>query len=244
MCLGVTASIAMLGIGTAATAVTKLRGEPPAIWITLGYFTVMEALQVAGYLVIDQCGTSANQAITLLSAVHIAFQPIIINAFAMELVPSSVKKRLQTAVYLFAAVCSGVILLQLVPWQWAGPCKPGAPLCGEQLCLVSGEWHIAWDIPYNGLLVPFENALGIHSGFPTYILAVFFLPFAYGAWRFVAFHALFGPILAGFLTNNPNEAPAIWCLFSIGILLMGLSPIIRRQFETQNWLAWPKQWQN
>jgi hypothetical protein len=49
----------------------------------------------------------------------------------------------------------------------------------------------------------------------------------YGAWRFAVFHAVAGPILASMLTGNPNEMPAIWCLFSIGIILIALSPTVR-----------------
>ena len=244
MCWSATASISMVGIGVVVTAVAASRGQPRAIWLTLGYFTVMEALQATGYAVVDQCGTASNQAITLLSYLHIVFQPFFINAFAMELVPELVKARLRRGVYLCCAASSAVMLAQLYPFEWAGSCRPGAALCGDELCLVSGEWHIAWNIPYNGLLLPLENALGIQSSLPTYFLAAFVMPLAYGAWRLVIFHAIAGPILATALTTNPNEVPAVWCLFSIGILLIGLSPLIRRRFETTAWWAWPRSWQS
>jgi hypothetical protein len=244
MCWGATASITMVGVGAVATGVVAARGQPRAIWLTLGYFTVMEALQATGYAVVGRCGAPSNQAITLLSYLHIAFQPFFINAFAMELVPSPVKARLRHGVYLCCAASSTVMLAQLYPFEWAGKCRLGEALCGAELCLASGEWHIAWNIPYNGLLLSLEDSLGIHSGFPTYLLTVFLLPLAYGAWRFVIFHALAGPILANALTTNPNEAPAVWCLFSIGIVLIGWSPLIRRHFETITWWAWPKSWQH
>ena len=93
------------------------------------------------------------------------------------------------------------------------------------------------------MLEPFEDLAGMHVGFPSYMIAAFLMPLVYGAWRFVIFHALAGPILAGWLTANPNEAPAVWCLFSIGILLIGLSPMIRRRFEIDTWWAWPRSWQ-
>ena len=243
MCWSATASITMIGIGAVATGVTAARGEPRAIWLALGYFTIMEALQAVGYAVVDQCGTTSNEAITLLSYFHIVFQPFFINAFAMELVPGPVKARLRRAVYLCCAASSAMMLAQLYPFEWAGTCRLGESLCGAELCLVSGEWHIAWNIPYNGLLHPLADVLGFHSGFPTYMLVAFVVPLAYGAWRFVIFHALAGPILASFLTANPNEVPAVWCLFSIGIILMGLSPLIREQFKTTAWWVWPKSWQ-
>ena len=78
-------------------------------------------------------------------------------------------------------------------------------------------------MPLNGL---FSSEL---LQFPSYFLAVFVLPLVYGAWRFVMFHALAGPILAASLTTDPNEMPAIWCLFSIGIILISLSPMIRHR---------------
>lgn len=243
MCWSAGVSIAMVGAGAVATAVLAARKQPQAIWLTLGYFTVMEALQAFGYAVVDQCSLSSNQAITLLSYLHIVFQPFFINAFAMELVPGPVKARLRRGVYLCCAASSAVMLVQLYSFEWAGSCRLGEALCGTDLCLISGEWHIAWSIPYNGLLLPLEDAIGVHSGFPTYLLAAFLLPLAYGAWRFVIFHALAGPILAGMLTASPNEAPAVWCLFSIGILLIGLSTRLRHRFETTTWWFWPKSWQ-
>lgn len=243
MCWSATASFTMVGPGVAATGVTFVRGQPPAIWLTLGYFTVMEALQALGYGVVDQCGSQSNQAITLLSYLHIVFQPFFINAFALELVPGPVKERLSRGVYLCCIGSALVMLAQLYPIEWAGKCRPGDTLCGAELCLTSGEWHIAWSIPYNGLLHPLEDAIGIHSGFPTYMLATFLLPLLYGAWRFVIFSALAGPILANWLTTNPNEAPAVRCLFSICILLIGMSPLIRRRFLTSVWWIWPRSWQ-
>lgn len=227
MCWGLGVTAAMVAAGAAGTVLTARRGEPVAIPVTLGYFTVMEALQLAGYLVIDQCGSPTNQTITLLSMLHIVFQPLVINAFAMELVPLPLRTRTRVLVFTLCALASTVMLLQLYPFAWAGACQPGSILCGPALCTVSGDWHLAWDVPYNGLLGPLDAALGRNWGFPTYMMAVFLLPLLYGAWRFTLFHALAGPWLAGQLTTNPNEIPAIWCLFSIGLLSIGLSPWIR-----------------
>ncbi|WP_209428423.1 DUF5765 domain-containing protein [Pararhodobacter sp. SW119] len=231
MCWSIGATVAMVGLGTAATVVTLRRREAPVIPVTLGFFTLMEGLQLAGYLVIDQCGTPSNQSVTFLSFLHIVFQPLFINAFAMQLVPRGVSVRLKTVVFSLCALSSVVMLMQLYPFAWAGTCAPDSALCGERLCTVSGTWHLAWDVPYNGLLAPFETSMGVNWGFTSYMIAGFVLPLLYGAWRFVLFHALAGPFLAMQLTGNPNEMPAIWCLFSIGIILIALSPAIRRRFE-------------
>ena len=235
MCWSMEASVVVTALGSAAAAVSWHRKDPAAIWLTLGYFATMEALQVAGYAVLDQCGTKTNEAVTLASYLHIVFQPFFINAFAMELVPNTVKQRAMIWVYAICALSSAVMLVQLVPWQLAGTCQPGTPLCASNLCTVSGNWHIAWNIPYNGLLLPLENLFGVYAGFPTYMIAVFGLPLAFGAWRFVVLHAFSGPVLAWSLTNNPNEMPAVWCLFSVFILVVGLNLRARSAVSATRW---------
>ncbi len=60
----------------------------------LAYFTLMEALRVAGYLVIDACGTLANRAITLPAFLHIAFQPAFVNAMPLGLIPAAVSRHI------------------------------------------------------------------------------------------------------------------------------------------------------
>ena len=54
---------------------------------------VMEALQLVGYLVINQCDNPINQAVTLLSILHIVFQPFFINAFTLELVSPAMRAK-------------------------------------------------------------------------------------------------------------------------------------------------------
>jgi hypothetical protein len=235
VCWSAESSAVFVVVGGVATGLAWHRDEAPAIWVTLGYFTAMEALQVAGYGVLDACGTPANRAVTGLSYLHIVFQPFFINAFAMALVPAPVRRRVRVWVVAFCALSAAVMLAQFVPNPAFGSCVPGAPLCGEMLCTVSGTWHIAWLVPYNGLLVPIDQGLGMNWGFPTYLLAAFGLPLVYGAWRFVLLHLFAGPVLAHALTDNPNEMPAVWCLFSIAILLVALSPAVRSRVRSDSW---------
>lgn len=225
MCWNASASVAMVGVGAVAAVVTWRRGEPAAIWVTLGYFTVMELLQATGYAVVDRCGDPANRAITLLSYLHIAFQPLVINAFAMAIAPVAVSPQLRRVVWALAGLASALLLLNLAPIDALGSCRPGDSLCSDRLCLVSGTWHIGWEVPLNGLFRLFSEAIGLP--FPAYAFAVFVLPLVYRAWRLVVFHAFAGPILAVALTSDPFEMPAVWCLFSIGIILIALSPPIR-----------------
>ncbi|GGE45246.1 DUF5765 domain-containing protein [Actibacterium pelagium] len=229
MCWSEGASLAMVGIGTVATVVALRRGEPRAIPAALGYFTFMEALQAAGYQVLNECGAVGNQTVTLLSYLHIALQPIFINAFAMAITPIGVSQAMRRRVYLLSALASAFLLLRLVPLDFWGPCKEGQVLCARQFCTVAGNWHLGWQVPLNDLWGALIGPVSKVIQFPDYLLAVFVLPLFYGAWRFVVFHAAVGPLLAMILTDNPFEMPAIWCLFSIGIVLGGTSSIFRQK---------------
>ncbi|MGE0195954.1 MAG: DUF5765 domain-containing protein [Methylocystis sp.] len=242
MCWSLAASVTVGAIGVTTTLFAARMGAPRAIWVAVGYFSIMEGLQAAGYFVADACGSPANRLIIALSYLHIVFQPFVINAFAMQLVPAPVSRRVRVIVYCLCTVSAMFMLAQVYPFEWAGTCRIGQVFCGRELCLRSGEWHIAWDIPYNGLARPFDDAIGANWGFPTYVLTVLVLPFLYGSWRFALFHLLAGPVLANFLTSNVNESPAIWCLFSIGIILIAMFPILLRQLQVEHWILWPKSW--
>ena len=119
------------------------------------------------------------------------------------------------------------MIIQVYPFDWSAACNLSGPLCAERLCSVSGNWHIAWDVPVNGLgnaflWIPFVG------GFPTYALAAFVLPILYGSWRGTLYHVICGPLLALLLTNDVNERPAIWCLLSIAILLLIVKTPIKK----------------
>lgn len=45
------------------------------------YFGLMEFLQIAQYMVADQCDNPVNQWLTWSAFVHVAFQPLVINLF-------------------------------------------------------------------------------------------------------------------------------------------------------------------
>lgn len=227
MCWGEVASWSMVGVGAAMTVVTARRGDPVAVPVAFGYFSVMEALQGAGYRVLDACGTPANEIVTYLSLLHIVFQPFFINGFAMALAGAPRHPALRVAVFTACGVAAVTMLLRIYPFAWAAACAPGMVMCGPMLCTTAGDWHIAWNAPLNALFTWTLPVVGFGMGWTGYILTVFVLPVCYGAWRFALFHFAVGPVLASLLTSNPNEMPAIWCLFSVGILAIGVSPWLR-----------------
>ena len=242
MCWSGEASTLLAASGIATTVYAAWKKEPAPLWLALGYFSLMEVLQAYTYSVIDQCGLPANQIATLLGYLHITFQPLLINAVALYFVPPEVRRRIAVPVYALCMLGVVITLLQLYPFDWAGHCHPSRPLCAERLCSVHGNWHIAWEVPTNGLGNVFVDLKipPLVDGFPGYVLTAFALPLLYGSWRVVLFHYLLGPFLAARLTTNVNEWPAVWCLLSIGILLLVVKTPLREWLHVRRWPLWPR----
>lgn len=242
MCWSEAASTGLAAAGFVAAGALALKkdAEAPALWLCLLYFALMETLQALSYPVVNQCELPSNQMLTLLGYLHIAFQPFFINAVALHFLPREAAQRAAPWVYGACFVATLSMLIQLYPLDWAGHCAPGRPLCGELLCTVSGEWHIAWLIPVNGLGNGLVGLPLMGHGYPGYALAAFVVPALAGSWRFILYTYVAGPLLASLSTDNPNEWPAIWCLFSIGfLLLMLLTPLRRHLHVGMPWWARP-----
>jgi len=240
MCWSAPASLAVMALGGAAAGYALWRREPAGIPIALGYFALMEGLQAASYPVAGSCGDPLNRALAQAAFVHIALHPLVINLFLLSLVPAEVRARLMPLVMGLAALASASMLVQMLPLPGIAPCSPGRVLCGAEFCVVSGAWHIGWTFPYTEVYAPLERLAGSNLGFPGYTFAIFLLPLAYGAWRFVLAHVLVGPVLSMTLANDPLEWPAVWCLFSIAIVATALVPALRRFFTVRDWPLWPR----
>jgi len=241
MCWSGEASTVWAAIGLSASAYAAYKKEDRALIIPLVYFSLMEVLQAYTYTVINQCNSPANQVATLLGYLHIAFQPFFINMISMYFVPEHVRKKVEVPVYALCFISTIVMIIQLYPFEWAGQCMVGArPLCGNMLCSVSGNWHIAWEVPTNGLgnyLTRLHIKPFFDNGYITYVITAFWVPLLYGSWRFTVYHLIMGPVLSALLTNNLNERPAVWCLLSIGFILIVIkTPIRKYLFVKKHWL--------
>lgn len=229
MCWNGQASATLATLGFASTTYIAIKGEDKKLWIPLAYFSLMEMLQALTYTVIDQCGLPLNQVLTLLGSLHIAFQSFFVNAFSMHFIPEFVYKRIRIFVYGTCFVGTVMLISLIYPFEWAGTCSVGhVPFCSEHVCSVSGNWHIAWGAPLN-------NMEWLYLG---YFVPTFLLPILYGSWRFTLYHILVGPVLAGVLTNNINEWPAVWCLMSIGLLLVVVKTPLRQLLYNRQWFLW------
>ena len=243
MCWSGEASTVLAAIGLGSTVYFAYKKEPIALCAALGFFSLMEALQAYTYTVIDDCANPGNQIATLLGYIHIAFQPFFVNAVSMYFIPEAVRKKISPTVYSICFVATVCLLIRLYPFDWAPMCYEvktkvvlfsdyfdsfNVPFCGEKICSVSGQWHIAWEIPAIANLVLFN----------MYIVAAFIMPLVYGSWKMTVYHILTGPFLAYLSTNNPNEWAAVWCLYSIGLLLLLLKTPIRGFLHVRSWFWW------
>lgn len=230
MCWSGEASAALATVGLASTAYVAIKKEDKNLWVPLGYFSLMELLQAFTYQYIDACDMPINQVLTYLGYLHISFQPLFINMFAMHFIPKKVRDKIAWTVYGLSLLGTMIMLFKVYPFEWAGSCRIGQEvMCASNLCSVHGIWHIAWNLPINAMRWLYTFG---------YLLPVFLLPLIYGSWRMTIYHALVGPVLAALLTNNLNEWPAVWCLFSIGLLLVIMKTPLRKIMHVKKWYFW------
>lgn len=230
MCWSFTASAFFALIGFAFAIYLARKKESKFLWIPLGYFALMEALQAVTYLYLGSCDASGNQLLTFLSYMHIVFQPIFINAFVLYFIPTKVRSKIILPVLTLATITTVLLIVKIYPFEWAGSCTQGTALCGKALCSYMGNWHLAWSLPFNDI--------GGFSIMTYYIIASFILPLIYGSWKTSLIGILTGPVLAFILTNNPNEWPAVWCLISIWIILCAIVTPLRDWLRVEKWYFW------
>ncbi len=230
MCWSGEASAVLATVGLASTAYMAIKKEKKELWVPLGYFALMELLQAITYIYIDQCDAPVNQVLTLLGYLHISFQPFFINMVSMHFIPEAARKKISWFVYGLCLLGTVLMIIKLYPFAWGGDCECGVEaMCARNLCSIHGSWHIAWNVPINAISYLF---------FFGYTFPAFIVPTLYGSWRMSLYHVLVGPGLAHLLTNNYNEWPAVWCLFSIGLLLAVIKTPLRKILHVKKWYFW------
>lgn len=221
------ASIAATTLGGAATVYAAKKKIPKERTFALGYFTLMELIQAVSYFWIGQCDLSGNQFLTYIGFIHISFQIPVANLFMLSFASKKTRKKWFRPVMIVSFIGTVILLTKVVvPLAWDAPrewmCKAGDALCGTDACSYKGNWHLAWRMPL----------LGYDPSNLLYFALVFGLPILYGSWRIVIFHFIFGPLVASLTTSNNSESPAVWCLFSIAILLAIFFSPLKKWFET------------
>ncbi len=212
MCWSPTASLVFGVAGVAGAAYAEKQKKPHVVSVTMLYFSVMEFLQFFSYFSLDQCSLQSNSTLTLLSYLHIAFQPIFIAACMMSL-SGKITAKGRRVMYGVALFCTGLMLIRLIPLFPAALCPIGSTMCGRVLCTLRGNWHLAWSVPQYVFPVPGDLYL-------YHAVGSFAVPLWYREWKAPLMIFLSGPALAFLLTGgNPLEWPSVWCLSSSVLLL-------------------------
>jgi Family of unknown function (DUF5765) len=244
MCWSGEASGVLAAAGLSTAAYVAWKGESKDLWIPLTYFALMELLQAVTYIYIDLCDNPSNQILTFLGYIHVAFQPFFVNMVAMYFIPQEIKEKISTVVYTICTASTILMLIKMYPFAWAGKCVIGTEgFCGPAVCSVHGAWHIAWQMPLNGLMSgPVDWLFGYEWGLHvfSYSIAAFYVPIVYGSWRFVGFHYLIGPLISDITTDDPNEYAAVWCLFSIALCVSVIKTPIRKYLHVRTWPLYNK----
>ncbi len=223
------ASVAATAIGVGVTAYSTKKKMPKERTFALAYFTLMEALQALSYLWIGQCTIPPNTTLTYLSLTHIAFQPLVMSLFMLTFTSDALRKKWLRPITIVSLAVAALYLIKIyVPVFWNVPqewmCRSNDIFCSIKACTYQGTWHLAWRLPL----------VNIDPSHYSYFIVMFVLPILYGNWRISLYHFLIGPFLSWQLTTNHDESPAVWCLFSIGIVgSMFLTPL-------RKWLEIPK----
>lgn len=206
--------------------------------LMVGYFAIMEFFQVFGYLTLFQTGY-LNQLSAYLIYLHIAIQPFFILLFPLSMIPRPRRAFWFKYVIFFSVITTIFLLSRLIITphltdcfkHFCTPMSSTADLlnmhslthltigCTNQSFVTyQGSWHIAW-----------QWVLNACASFSfLYTLCVFVLPIFFGAYRALIYYTVCGPVLSLFLTHNPDEWSAIWCLFSVAVMI----PIQIKGLET------------
>lgn len=178
------------------------------------YFSLMEFLQFFSYFSINECALRSNSMLTLLSYLHIAFQPVFVSMFIMAMSQKRMSAKARGVMYGFALFCSGLMVMRLFPLFPDALCAIGDTMCGRVLCTMRGNWHLTWSIPQYVFPVPGDLYL-------YHALGSFAVPLWYGRWRAILVTFVTGPLLGFVLSGgNPLEWPSVWCFYSALLLLI------------------------
>ena len=226
MCFSIEMSAGAAALGLVNTLICAVVLRDFHMSACAGYFFLVEVLQVAQYLVIDECALPINRFLTVLGLLHIAFQPVFSNLVLLRFAPND-RARTELRYAIRLSVLGGLFLFGR--WVFAGlatmPFPDGAAashewMVGPRTCSFHGPTHVGWELPMvevsywtPSFFVHFFMMFG-----PMVLLAVGHnLPtVGFGS----VFMFLTGPVLAAFISGDRFEQPAIWCFFSVSQIVV------------------------
>lgn len=187
------------------------------LYVPLLYFTGMEVLQYVSYVALRRKDRHLLKTLTLLTFVHVAFQPVFTLLWLGNFIPPRMRPQLRLLLKLAAA--GGLFYAarsdQIVHVAAGNACQPRTEtMCGAVSLIKKGTQHISYLFR---MRAPDYTTPSIFIHFFLMFVAPLFMkvmPVAYLS------------ILAGWLIAwklmPREEVAATWCLISIPTMLMSL----------------------
>ena len=233
MCFGIEMSILFAISGLSSSYFLKRRGLAFSFYFPIAYFSIMEIFQSIQYYSISHNLHKLNVFVTMLSYIHICFQPLFFNMFQAGYKNDSDKTYIQI-VYPLCILGGLGMLLRLkhfsslydhlyeyfLNMHTIDTCSCTNYVdyfeSNRTLAFIGAENHVGWEI---NLFKPIYLTYGLNlHGFLT-----FYLPIAVEKRITLPTLIYFvGMIFSSFLSNNLHVQPAIWCLIHIPISILGI----------------------
>ncbi len=223
MCFGKTWSGVSFSTLVLMSCVCIFYNVPFAITIGLIFLASKELLQFLLYKNLDSCN-NINNILTILSWVHISFQPFFINLFISAFSKKPEFYRLPLALSLLFALAN-IARLRDISFYNHAVCAENIKdnMCRKATCSTSGKYHLAYGFNLN------SADIGVWTpSFFSFTLLMFAPAFIIGDWQLALINAVVAHASARFASHDNGEGAAIWCVNSFWVAFAALYYIVKR----------------
>lgn len=190
------------------------------IYLPILFLSIKELIQAESYKVVDNCESKYNKFLTILSWIHICFQPIFVNIFFSsfhndpKVYDFTIKLCIIACLFLLSKL---YVNNDNVYFKECLYTNKSVNMCRKQHCTISGQKHIAY-----GFYLREPNTFT-----PNIFLHMFliFIPaLLLGNHILSLTFFLVGPFLSTWILDKKNkdlgEIASIWCNISISIFII------------------------
>lgn len=226
MCFGSTWSLTSLAVLGISGIITLSLGADIRITAPIIFLALKEWIQYESYKVLDTCNEK-NKWLTVLSWVHISWQPFFLNMFFSYFAPNQWREyKFVLMLCIIYAICNMVRIKELRYNGITSRCSQTEKhICQPKTCSYPGVYHMA----YGFELQSADTNFTIPSLF-TYALLSFAPVFILGP-RILGLLNLLVVIFAFAITHKGSrdgEMAAIWCLNSFWLAIVGVYAVSKK----------------
>ena len=210
MCFSEEMSFGLSILGLVSTYLLYHMGKDWRVYVPIFYLTVMEILQYFSYLALRKNQSKLLKILTVITYIHICFQPLVINIWFSNYIPDSYLPRMATIIQLCLII--GLFLVLRLNEIIAVPDDKLCNIRREDMCdteslIREGKSHLYYLFRVRApeYTVPSLFVHFLFVFFPAILLKIKVIPYL---------SIVVGYIIA-YLISYPKEAAAVWCAFSV-----------------------------